>query len=143
MNARGRYRAVHHSHDRGSVTIFFLAVMSGIILVIGLVVDGSRAASATGRADAFAQEAARAAAQQITYASALNGGGPALDVATATAAAQQYLTAAGVSGTVKINSPTQVTVSTTLLAPTAFLGIVGINTITVHGTGTATVTPVT
>lgn len=142
MKARDRIRAVHHD-DRGSVTIFFLVVMSGIVLIIGLVVDGSRAASATGRADAYAQEAARAAAQQITYASALNGGGPALDVANATAAAQQYLAAAGVTGTVRITSPTQVTVSTTLLAPTAFLGIVGINTITVHGTGTATATPVT
>lgn len=139
---RIRHRCVCAQADRGSVSLFVLVVMAGIILIIGLVVDGSRAAAATGRADGYAQEAARAAAAEITLSSALRGGGPELDVPAAHAAAQRYLEAAGVSGEVVIDSPTQVTVTVTLSTPTAFLSIIGKSTITVHGTGTATVTPV-
>lgn len=139
-----RHRRLCRDPERGSVSLFVLVVMSGIILIIGLVVDGSRAASATGRADGYAQEAARAAAAEITLSSALRGSGPELDVPAARAAALRYLDAAGVTGEVVIDSPTRVTVTVTLSTPTAFLSIIGKNTITVHGTGTgtATVTPV-
>ena len=55
---------------------------------------------------------------------------------------EQYLDAAGVSGSVIVDSPIQVTVTVTLKAQTAFLSIIGIDTFTVHGKGTATVTAV-
>lgn len=138
-----RHRALRAGPERGSVSLFVLVCMSGIILIIGLVVDGSRAAAAVAQADSYAQEAARAAAAEITYASALRGATPELDPYAARAAAQAYLTSAGVVGSVTVDSPTQVTVDVTLSTATAFLAIAGIDTITVAGQGSATVTPVT
>jgi len=123
--------------DEGSVTLFLCITVIGLLVLIGLVVDGGAKIRGIQHADALAADAARVAGQRINTPAAITGATPTLDTRAATTAARAYLSAHGVTGTVTTTGTT-VTVTVTTTTPTIFLGLIGITTITVHGHATAT-----
>lgn len=118
-------------------TYFALSTLA-ILMVMGLLVDGGGALNAANRATSLAQEAARTAGQQIDPAQAIEGTAITIDPDAAAAAAQDYLAAAGVQGTVTVTDgglSILVTVNDTY--DTFFAQFVGKGTIHVTGTATA------
>ena len=88
------------------------------------------------RANAIADEAARAGGQALDVSAAL-AGDVRVDPGAAVAAAQDYLARNGVQGAVAVVDGDTLTVTTTITEPTAFLGLIGIQNMTVEGSGTA------
>lgn len=123
--------------DRGVLTLYFVVVMFGLFLCIGLVVDGAGKVKAAQRADATARQAARAGGQAIDAGTAIRGQGAQVQTGQARAAAQAYLSSAGVSGTVTIIDGTRLQVDTSTSYTPVFLGAIGISSMT--GTGHAEV----
>ena len=122
--------------ERGAIGVFLAVLVPGLLLIVGLAVDGGAKVAATQRANAIADEAARAGGQALDVSAALTGQ-VRVDPAAAVAAAQDYLSRNGVQGTVTVVDADTLQVSTTLSEPTTFLGLIGISTLTVEGTGTA------
>ncbi|MFE6713910.1 TadE/TadG family type IV pilus assembly protein [Streptomyces sp. NPDC057695] len=126
------------SGDRGSLSPFYALSAIGIIMIMGLLVDGGGALNATNRATSLAQEAARAAGQQLNIPAAVQGTEITVDPDAAVAAAQDYLATQNVSGSVTVTDGGQrleVTVRDTY--NTLFAQFVGRSTITVSGTAHA------
>lgn len=117
--------------ERGSVSLFAVVLTVAMIVVIGLVVDGGAKLHAQQHAQSVAREAARAGGQAVTAAVAIRGDGAEADPYTARAAAQDYLTASGLPGTVTITGGTRLRVEATATYEPVFLGIVGAGTQTV------------
>jgi len=124
-----RARLHRGDRERGSVSLFFVMVTLALLVIIGLVVDGGAQIRNRQRADTSAQEAARAAGQAVNPAAAINGDGAQLQLGTAQAAAQQYLTSAGVQGNVTTTGGTTVHVHTTTTYSPAFLGVIGVGSL--------------
>ncbi|WP_116451683.1 TadE/TadG family type IV pilus assembly protein [Blastococcus litoris] len=122
--------------ERGAISVFLAVLVPGLLLIIGLAVDGGAKVQATQRANAIADEAARAGGQAIDVSAAL-GGEVRIDVPAAIAAAQEYLDRTGVPGAVAVVDGDTLQVTTTITEPTTFLGLIGISTLTVEGAGTA------
>jgi Flp pilus assembly protein TadG len=122
--------------ERGAIGVFLAVLAPGLLLIVGLAVDGGAKVAATQRANAIADEAARAGGQALDVSAALTGQ-VRVDPAAAVAAAQDYLSRNGVQGTVTVVDADTLQVSTTITEPTTFLGLIGISTLTVEGTGTA------
>lgn len=122
----------------GAVSVPMAVMLLALLAVIGLGVDGVRAAQGLARADAIAEEAARAAGQALDP-RALHSGDIALDPARAVEAAQAYLAAAGTDGTVTVAGPRRVRVHVRITRPTVLLGLVGRPSITSEGTAEADV----
>ena len=124
----------------GSVSVPVAAAMISIFTVAGLAVDGARQAQNIARADALAEEAARAGGQAVSQ-SALIGGTVQVDPTAAVAAAQNYLSTAGVSGTATVVAPDRIRVTATTTESTVLLGLVGLGTVTATGSGEALLVP--
>ena len=122
--------------EQGSISAFFAVLVPALLLVIGLAVDGGAKVAATQRANAIADEAARAGGQALDIAAAL-AGQIRVDPTAAIAAAEDYLDRSGVAGDVTVVDGDTLRVTTTLTEATSFLGLIGITTLTVEGTGTA------
>ncbi|GAB3314335.1 hypothetical protein GCM10027451_29170 [Geodermatophilus aquaeductus] len=133
---RTRQRQRRADAERGAISVFLAVLVPGLLLIIGLAVDGGAKVAATQRANAVADEAARAGGQALDVAAAL-AGQVQVDPAAAVAAAQDYLARTGVQGAVSVVDGDTLQVTTTLTEPTTFLGLIGIATLTVEGTGTA------
>jgi hypothetical protein len=113
-----------------------LVVMTlGLLLAVGLVVDGGTKLRAVQRATAIAGEGARAAAQQVDVPRVQQAGDARLAAQAARTAALAALADADVLGTAQVEAG-RVTVTATVTRPTIFLGLVGLTS--VSGTGTAT-----
>lgn len=124
--------------DRGSVSVFFAVITVGLLMVMGLVVDGGGALNAADRATSLAQEAARTAGQQIDPAQAIEGNAITIDPDAAVGAAQDYLAAADVQGEVRVTEGGQsLSVTVHDSYNTYFAQFVGMGTIHVTGTATA------
>jgi Putative Flp pilus-assembly TadE/G-like len=122
------------SADEGAVTLFVAIAMVGLLALAGLVVDGGAKVRAVQRADRLAAEAARAAGQELDVAGVLAGGDVRVDRRAALIAAESYLRASGVQGSARvIDGGAGLAVTTTISAPTVFLGLVGVPAFTVHG----------
>lgn len=119
--------------DRGSVSVFAVAVTVALLIVIGLAVDGAGQIRNLQAADTAAQEAGRAAGQAVDPATLARGDGGKVDPAAAASAARSYLSAAGVAGAVTITSPTALQITTTTSYDTVFLGIIGIGSLPASG----------
>ena len=76
--------------ERGAISVFLAVLVPGLLLIIGLAVDGGAKVAATQRANAIADEAARAGGQALDVSAAL-AGQVRVDPAAAVAAAQDYL----------------------------------------------------
>ncbi len=124
------------SGDEGMVSAFLLAAMMGLFAVVGLGLDPGEAYAAKIKAIGQAEEAARAGAQQLDLTAYRNTGVLQLDPVAAEQAAQRFLTAEGQTGAVTATA-TRVTVSITTGYRTQLWHLAGIDTITVHATGTA------
>jgi Flp pilus assembly protein TadG len=113
----------------------FVTVASlGLLVLAGLVVDGSAKVRAVQRADRVAAEAARAAGQAIDLTAALEGSTIRADRRPAVAAARTYLEAAGVVGSVELSADgTVITVLARDTQPTVFLGLLGVPQFTMTG----------
>jgi hypothetical protein len=119
------------------VSAFVVVLITGILALAGLTLDGGLALAAAVRANGQAEAAARAGAQAIDL-TAYRIGDETLRLvpAEAVANAQAHLAAEGVTGTVIVTGDT-VTVTVTTSRATQLLGLVGIDSLSVHGRGSA------
>ncbi|WP_448642317.1 pilus assembly protein TadG-related protein [Geodermatophilus sp. URMC 63] len=131
-----RHRHPRADPERGAISTFLAVLVPGLLLIMGLAVDGGAKVAATQRANAIADEAARAGGQALDVSAAL-AGQVRVDPAAAVAAAQDYLTRTSVRGSVTVVDGDTLQVSTMITQPTTFLGLIGISTLTVEGSGTA------
>jgi len=132
-----RLRARGGGGEDGMVTAFVVVFTLALLLMAGLVFDGGLTLAAKVQAIDDAQAAARAGAQAIDLSTYRATGQITLDPAQATTDADNYLAAAGHTGTVQVNGD-QVTVTVSITQPMQILSIAGIDQLTVTGTGTAT-----
>ncbi len=104
---RNRWRS-----EDGTISAMVAVLAVGLVAMAGLAYDGGAIITATSAARDVAAGAARAGAQQLDLA-ALHSGAPTLDPAAA-GAAQDFLAAAGITGTVHVDGySVTVTVHTT------------------------------
>jgi hypothetical protein len=124
--------------ERGqSISVFVLLLMGALVLVAGLVVDGGQKISAAGLAESAAGGASRAAGNAAAT-EQLGGADP---TGAAVLAAKAYLAGQpAVKGTVSLHRGV-VRVTTTSTAPTVFLGVLGLDTVTGTGSAEANIVP--
>ena len=121
--------------ERGSVSVIFLACVVVLVVVVGLVVDSSGKYQSSQSAQMTASSAARAGTNALAG-QAVGDGTLALNSSAAQAAAQNYLTAAGVTGNVTVVGDT-ITVSVEDTYTTRFLSLIGVNSLPVGATSSA------
>jgi hypothetical protein len=126
--------------EAGTLSIFIAICATMLLMLTGLVLDGGGRLREIERADAVAQEAARAGGQQIDQAALLRGQGLKLDPAAAEAAANAYLSRNHFTGT-PVATTTEVTVTVNAVYHTSLLSLVGLDDLTVHGEGKARLVP--
>lgn len=124
-------------NERGSISIWVVTATIVMVTLVGLAVDLGGQVHAQQRAHDVAAQAARAGGQQVEAAPAVEGRYVALDTAAARRAAEQYLAAAGVEGTVTITGGTTLVVRVTDIYEPTFLSMVGIGDLTVTGDASA------
>jgi hypothetical protein len=125
-----------HADENGRVTAFVVVLVTAVIAFSGLVLDGGLALAGKVRAIGEAQEAARAGAQAIDLSAYRASGTLRLVPDQATSLARHYLAAVGRHGSVAVAGNT-VTVTVSDTHSSILLGVVGIDSITVTGTGQA------
>ncbi len=136
MNRRpARHRACCGGQD-GSVSLLLVVAVFGLLIAVGLVVDGGQKLRSSQRAADAASEAARAAVLSIEPGNTVRGQRPRVDPGAARRAAEHYLQRAGVSGSVTVGDG-QVQVRTTSSFTPSFLSIIGLGTQTVTGQASA------
>ena len=122
------------STDSGSVSVFVAVAAFAVLVLTGLVVDGSGKIRALQRADATAQEAARAGGQVLALPEAVRGQSSRVQATAAAAAARSYLRDAGVDGQVAVLDGGQgLRVTTSLTYQPTFLSLIGIHALGVTG----------
>lgn len=132
------WRDMRASRDDGRISLLVIVLTLAVLAMIGLSVDGGGKVRALRKADNLAAEAARAAGQAIEGAQAIPGGEKVIDPVPAVEAAQNYLTAAGVTGTVTVSQDRkQITVTVTINYDTVFLDLVGLDTLPATRAATA------
>lgn len=125
-----------HRDERGAVTVWLAGASVLMVSIIGITVDLGGQLHAKERAHTIAAQAARTGAEQIT-ADAMLGTKPTLDVGRARTAANSYLRAAGVNGTVSVSGGVRVTVTVVDTYQPLFLSSIGVGTLTVSASSTA------
>ncbi|MFF7250485.1 pilus assembly protein TadG-related protein [Embleya sp. NPDC008237] len=133
---RARARRADPAGDEGRITAFVAAMIAGLLLCAGLVLDGGLALAAKTDALDAAQEAARAGAQALDLAAARGPGPTAVDPSRGRQAALNSLAAAGYQGTASVNGA-RVTVHVTHRQRTQILTLAGVSEITVTATASA------
>ncbi|RKT86410.1 hypothetical protein SAMN05421805_10651 [Saccharopolyspora antimicrobica] len=123
--------------DAGSVSVLVAVLLPCLLLVCSLVADGADRLRALAQADAIAAEAARAAL------TALDTRGPTLtlDIRTATAAAQHYLTTFGHTGSVTVDGAATVRITVTHTEPARIRLLWDSHTVTGYATATLATSP--
>ena len=137
--ASGRERdRERREQERGSVTLWLVGAALIAMVLVGACVDLNGRLGALQRVRDAAAQAARAGGQSVMASQTMDGTGYDADPSLAIGAAQSYLTAAGVPGSVTVTDG-----GTTLLVTTedtyqpVFLGVLGIGPMNVSGTGQA------
>lgn len=120
--------------ERGqSLSVLVLVVVTALLLVAGLVIDGGAQSTAARRAEQAASEAARAA---IDAGAAARAAGRAAHVGAMVAAGRSVLTDRGVEGSVTVTAG-RVRVETATRTETVFLGLIGIDALAATGSAEA------
>ena len=119
--------------ERGSVSIWLATASLVMIILVGLAVDLGGQVHTQQRARDIAAQAARVGGEQVLAGPAIRGRGVQVDTGAAKSAARDYLAAAGVSGSATIQGGDTLVVTTTDTYQTMFLGIIGLNRMTVTG----------
>jgi Flp pilus assembly protein TadG len=122
--------------ENGSVSLLLVVAVLAMLIAVGLVVDGGQKLRATQRADNAAAEAARAAVLTVQPGATVRGLTPRVDTAAAIRAAQDYLTAAGVTGSTHVTAG-RVTVTTSVSFLPSVLSLIGLGQQIVTGQATA------
>lgn len=122
--------------ERGTVTVFVVAMTTALLLVAGLVFDGGRMIAARRDADAVAAAAARAGVQGVDEAGLRQTDGAPLNPGDAQARVQRYLAATAYTGTAVVVGDT-VTVEVHRTQELQILSLAGLNSSNVTGTGSA------
>lgn len=108
-------------HDeRGSITAFVAVVAFALVMVAGMAYDGGQVIHAHNAARNDAEQAARAGAQEIDLTYLRQTNEPRLDPGAAEAAALDYLTRAGATGTATVDGA-DITVTVTRVQPLRIL----------------------
>ena len=123
--------------ERGSITVGLAVSSFVMIFLVGLAVDLGGQVHALERAHDLAAQAARAGGEEVEGGAAIEGRDLAIDPVAARAAAQAYLKAAGVTGTVMVTNGDTITVTVTDTYEPRFLGLIGITELDVTGTASA------
>ncbi len=123
--------------ERGSLTLMLAVLMVALLALAGLVIDGGRKLNQSASAYAIAQEAARAGAGMVDRSAAYRSGTFRVDQGQALAAARDYLTGAGYSGSVTADGTRRIRVTVTVSEPTLVLSLIGIDTMTSTGSAVA------
>lgn len=110
-----KLRAKLHE-DKGVATIYFVIMTVAFLAIVGLVVDGAGKVQANQQAYNTADSAARAAANAVSGQAIINST-TAIDSSRAVTAANSYLSAAGVGGTVSVSGNRITVVVTTDYSP--------------------------
>lgn len=118
------------------MTTFVVGFAAAILLVAGLVFDGGYVLAARRRALNEAEAAARVGADALGVDAYRSSGGISLDAGPAVSAAQGYLAQTGHRGTVRVLGD-RVVVEVSVDQPLQILGMAGIGSMTVSGTGEA------
>lgn len=129
---RGRPR-----DERGSISIWLAVSTFVMMMLVGLAVDLGGQVHAKERAHDIAAEAARAGGEEVQAAPAITGQYVAVDAAAARNAAEDYLAASGVTGTVTVTGGDTITVNVTETYIPKFLSFIGIGNLTVTGHASA------
>lgn len=132
----GRPRRARCGGDDGSVSLLLVVAVFGLLIAVGLVVDGGQKLRSSQRADDAASEAARAAVLSIEPGTTVRGERPRVNRSAARRAAEAYLQRAGVAGSVTVGD-VQVQVRTTSTFTPSFLSIIGLGPQTVTGQASA------
>lgn len=140
MTSRPAPRRPRRPRDEGTLTLFTAIVAIALLAVVAFVVDAGEKLQAGQQARSLAQEAARAGADEVNTSAAYAGGPLTVSPAQAVAAAEQYLSQSGHTGTVIVTGNTTVQVTVTVTDPAAFTAILGISTVSATETATATLT---
>jgi hypothetical protein len=122
--------------DDGQISAFVVVLLTGILALAGLGLDGGLALAAKVRATGQAESAARAGAQAIDLGLYRTTGRLKLLPTQADALTRGYLAGIGATGTVTVAGDT-VTVTVTTTQPTQLLSLIGVRQIRAHGTGSA------
>ncbi len=123
--------------DSGSVTVWIALASFVMMALVGLAVDLGGQVHAQQRAHDLAAQAARAGGEQVQAAPAIQGRYARIDTAAARVAAQGYLDAAGVEGTVSITGGDTIHVTVTDSYDPRFLPFLGIKQLDVTGSASA------
>lgn len=121
----------------GSITVWMALASFVMMFLVGLAVDLGGQVHAHERAHDLAAQAARAGGEEVEGGAAIQGREPIISQAAARAAAQRYLDAAGVSGTVEITNGDTITVTVHDSYDSQFLGLIGIKRLDASGKATA------
>ncbi len=122
--------------ERGAISVWFATASLVMVILVGMVVDLGGKVHTQQRTRSAAAQAARTGAQEV-QGSAVRGGDLRVDIAAAKSAAQDYLRAAGLSGTVTVIGGDTLVVRTTDTYNSKFLGIIGLDAMQVTGEGSA------
>lgn len=121
--------------ERGFVSPFLIVVVPSLILIVGIVVDGSGKIQAHDAAQNVATSASRAAANALAT-QAITNGGLQIDESKAAQVAMDYIYAAGMTGTASVNGDT-ITVHVETNYATKFVSIIGIDSLPASADATA------
>lgn len=121
--------------ERGSVTVWMVLIVMVFTMIMGIAVDLSGQVNAKRQATDMAAQAARVAGQQISADAYLaDGRSVEILVAKAKSAAVDYIEAAGMTGTARVESGTELVVNTEAVYRPLFLSAAGIGDLKVTGT---------
>lgn len=136
MATRGQHRARRRGrNERGVISVWTILIASGVfLLLLGLVYDGGNAMNERIEAHRAAEQAARAAADEMR---GIRDGTEGINRQTAITRANQILSQAGWTGTVSIDG-VAVTVRVRGRSDNMFLDRIGFASFPVNVTGTAT-----
>ena len=121
--------------ETGMLTAFVAVLIVALVAVTGLAVDAGRAISAQRLIADEASQAARAGAGELSV-NALREGRVAIDGASAVREAEHYMAISGHPGTAWVHDGI-VNVQVDASVPTTILGIVGVRSIAVSATASA------
>ncbi|MBB5869616.1 Flp pilus assembly protein TadG [Allocatelliglobosispora scoriae] len=102
---------IRRGRDAGAIAVYFAIIAPAWMAIVSLVIIGGGRVRAHEKAYNIAAEAARAAGQAIDPGSAILGQPKRINPGLAVTAAQNYLRAAGATGTVVVDSNQMLTVT--------------------------------
>lgn len=117
--------------ERGSISIWMVTASFVMMVLVGLAVDLGGQVHAKQRAHNIAAEAARTGGEQVEAAPAIEGRYVSVDTAAARTAAEHYLAAAGVTGTVTVTGGDTINIDVSDTYTPKFLSFIGMGDLTV------------